>query len=106
MQLSGRNTVDGITEGINDNARGPADALMRVTAPAVKAANDAGNAVAESPRGAVTGRSSDGTVVHVVFEAGAVVIGAGGNVRDAEDQLTELLANVFEKANTMRGGGN
>lgn len=104
MQLSGRNTVDGVTKGINDGAKGPAFALERATAPMVQAAND-GSGAAQSPRGTITGRSKDGTTVHVVFQAGAIVIGGGQNARDAEEQLTQLMANVFEKAAATQGAG-
>lgn len=93
MQLRGYYMTQGLAKGVNDNAQAPTAAMSQV-------ANDVASAPAT---GTVSG---GGVVVHVTFEAGAVVIGHGQQIADAEDQLTGLLANVLEKANKMVAGGN
>lgn len=92
MQLRGHYVNLGLAKGVNDNADVPAAAMSKT-----------GGALGEAPlAGKKTG---GGVVVHVVFQQGAVVVGSGGSIAETEDQLTDLMANVFEKAAAMRGAG-
>lgn len=92
MQLRGHYVNLGLAKGVNDNADVPAAAMSKT-----------GGALGEAPlAGKKTG---GGVVVHVVFQQGAVVVGSGGSIAETEDQLTDLMANVFEKTAAMRGAG-
>jgi hypothetical protein len=102
MIIRGRYLDEGLAKGVNDNADEPAKAMASAGTGAAAAINPGG--VTAQARGGAAG----GVVVHVTFAAGSVVVGPGGApgaVQQTEDALTELMANVLEKANRRVAGG-
>jgi hypothetical protein len=101
MMLRGKYIDQGLAQGVNDNAQGPADAMAGVGPQVAGAAQ-----TPKMPSVSVTGKSQDGKVIHVEFHAGAIV--AHGNnaqelVDSIRDPLTDLMADVFERAAKQQG---
>ncbi len=104
MQIRGRYTDEGFAKGVNDNAEGPAEAMRQV---AIKTA-DAPAQVApglRASRGGGGGEVGGAGGILVQFNAGAIQGYTPGQTSQIRDEMSELMADVFEKANRLRAGG-
>lgn len=103
MRLRGRFVDEGLAQGVNDNAQAPQRAMTSVG----QQMADVPMAPAKRSGATITGQSPDGKVVHVEFHSGAIVIqGTGNAAQDIEalrDPLTNLMADVFERAAKQQG---
>jgi hypothetical protein len=107
MMIRGKYIDEGVAKGVNDNAEAPAKAVGNM---ADKAAGAADTSLAGRATGNAAGSAEGGSgvVVHVTFGSNSVVVHGGGvaGVAETQDQLTELMGDVFEKINRIRATGS
>jgi hypothetical protein len=104
MRLEGLNIDAGLAEGVNDNAHVPVDAVGDMSRNAVDAAKG-GASGAALPVAKVGASAAPIQLTLHIHERAIVVSGSNANeiAASLKDPLTELLADVLEKAAVMTG---
>lgn len=93
MQVKGQFLMAGLVKGVNDNASMPAKALADSTPQQTGGASS-------QPR---QDNGGGGITVQVTFADGSIQIAQGGDVTAIRDELTEMMADVFQQAAQRQG---